>query len=165
MVLSWSQHLLNLIAFGVTREEKKRIEKRDKTAPQKYLAQKYAAKQRGIGWELTLTEWWDIWMRSKKWRKRGQGRGRYCMGRNGDIGPYAVGNVRIITHEQNTTECVSRRGSSYPFRYLELGGSICVKHERPRDLHKMLYLFGKSAGMKFSASITHPDILTVTRIS
>ena len=49
---------------------------------------------RGIGWELTLMQWWAIWRDSGHWHERGAGRG-YQMCRKGDEGPYAVGNVYI----------------------------------------------------------------------
>lgn len=60
-----------------------------------YHQQKHNAKQRGIGWELTLWQWWKIWDDSGHWERRGRGQG-YVMARYGDSGPYAVGNVEII---------------------------------------------------------------------
>ena len=34
----------------------------------------------------------------------GRGRGAYCLGRMNDTGPYAVGNARFITQEENASE-------------------------------------------------------------
>lgn len=65
--------------------------------------QKNNAANRGIGWELTLWQWWTIWQQSGKWEQRGRGQG-YVMCRKGDVGPYAVGNVFIATARENSSE-------------------------------------------------------------
>jgi hypothetical protein len=67
-----------------------------------FKVQKRAAARRGIGWELSFQEWLGIWEASGKLGQRGRCRGQWVMGRNGDVGPYAVGNVFIITHADNT---------------------------------------------------------------
>jgi hypothetical protein len=69
-----------------------------------YNRQKCNAGKRGIGWNLTLGEWWRIWSDSGKWAERGRGRGKYHMARNRDGGTYAAGNVRIIVCEDNLAE-------------------------------------------------------------
>lgn len=61
-----------------------------------FYAQRKSAKHRGIGWEMTIWEWWSIWHDSGHWNQRGIGAG-YMMCRKGDEGPYAVGNVFIAT--------------------------------------------------------------------
>lgn len=71
---------------------------------QKYNHQKADAKHRGIGFDLTFEEWWDIWQASGRWYERGNVPGKYVMARNGDVGPYAVGNVRIALVEDNRAE-------------------------------------------------------------
>jgi DNA-binding CsgD family transcriptional regulator len=65
-----------------------------------YVSQRTNARRRGIGWELSLLEWWQIWDASGKWGLRGRGRG-YMMCRFGDVGPYALGNVYIATGVHN----------------------------------------------------------------
>lgn len=60
-----------------------------------------SAKVRGIGFELTFHEWWKIWKDSGKWLERGRSSHCYAMARHGDVGPYAVGNVSIITVGEN----------------------------------------------------------------
>lgn len=65
-----------------------------------YRNQERNAKQRGIEWNLSLIEWWEIWQRSGKWQLRGRGKG-YMMCRFGDTGPYAAGNVYIATGIHN----------------------------------------------------------------
>lgn len=68
----------------------------------KFKIHKTNAKRRGIPFLLTFTQWWRIWQRSGKWDQRGNGKpDDYVMGRKGDTGPYAVGNVEIITHAAN----------------------------------------------------------------
>lgn len=80
---------------------------------------KSSAARRGIGFELTLGEWLSIWQESGFFSLRGRGRGRYCMSRIGDVGPYAVGNVFIQSCEQNTSE--------YRQRFLAGGGTATAK--------------------------------------
>lgn len=70
-------------------------------ATRAYTYQRNNAAHRGIGWQLTLAEWWGIWEASGKWELRGRHKGGWVMGRPGDIGPYAVGNVVICTHSEN----------------------------------------------------------------
>jgi hypothetical protein len=62
------------------------------------------ARQRGIEFLLTMEEWVTIWRESGHLHERGRGRGKYVMARYGDQGPYAVGNVKIITHSENCSE-------------------------------------------------------------
>lgn len=69
-----------------------------------FYAQRQAAKQRRVEWQLSFNEWLEVWQQSGRLVDRGRGRGKYCMGRVGDTGPYAVGNVNIIAYEQNSAE-------------------------------------------------------------
>lgn len=75
--------------------------------------QRRNARVRGIGWELTLAQWWAIWHASGKWGQRGRGAG-YVMCRNGDIGPYSVGNVYIATGAQNICDSSKVKKSGLP---------------------------------------------------
>lgn len=82
----------------------------------KYQKHKKNAKRRGITFELTYADWWDIWQRSGRWSERGNGNTEgYVMARKGDTGPYALGNVEIITHGANVAErnTLYRRPSFY----------------------------------------------------
>lgn len=76
-----------------------------KDAHRRFNAQRGTSKVRGIPFLLTEAEWWKIWQESGHWPERGKGVGKYHMARFGDVGPYAVGNVKIITHSQNSQEC------------------------------------------------------------
>lgn len=70
----------------------------------KYKQQRDNAKARGIPWELTFPQWCEIWEESGHWDERGNFDEGYVMARNGDQGPYAVGNVRIARHVENVAE-------------------------------------------------------------
>lgn len=81
-----------------------------KTPMGKYIAQRMRARQRGISWELTFEEWWDIWNKSGKWEQRGKTMDSYVMSRKNDTGPYSKENVFIQTHWANTIENRKSRG-------------------------------------------------------
>lgn len=61
--------------------------------------QKANAKKRNIQFDLTYEQWVEIW--GDKISLRGVGKGKYCMSRIGDRGPYAKGNVEITLFEDN----------------------------------------------------------------
>lgn len=86
------------IRYGCTEMEFSSI---TSLARNKYNQQKGKAKSRGIDWEFTLVEWWDVWQESGKWSERGSLTDQYAMGRTGDAGPYAKWNVYICTNRQN----------------------------------------------------------------
>ena len=66
-----------------------------------YVAHARHAKARRIEFELTFEEWWGIWDNSGCWNERGIRKGQYVMARFQDRGAYAIGNVEIITGEEN----------------------------------------------------------------
>ena len=89
---------------------KKEYEKRYIQTPKgQYSIQKRKAKQRKIDWQLSFDDWWKIWHDSGKWEERGDCRGKYCMSRQGDTGPYSVENVYINEFGNNTREYLERR--------------------------------------------------------
>jgi hypothetical protein len=67
-----------------------------KKAKQQFRQNRAKARRRGIGFTLTLEEWWKVWSDSGNWHKRGRKRGQYVLSRPGDKGPYALGNVRVV---------------------------------------------------------------------
>lgn len=67
-----------------------------------YNAQRGNAKEREIGFEITFDEWWTIW--EPHYHLRGRGTNSLCMARQGDVGPYKVGNVYICTHLGNSRD-------------------------------------------------------------
>jgi len=71
-----------------------------KTPEGRYSKQKEHAKTRGIGFNLTFDEWWELWQ--PHYAERGQGGLMMC--RTNDEGAYELGNVRIDTHRNNIKE-------------------------------------------------------------
>jgi transposase len=71
-------------------------------AARAYVQHKRNSDARGIEFSLTFPQWWAVWQKSGKWDERG--RAKYVMARNGDIGAYSVGNVRICTSSENIKE-------------------------------------------------------------
>ena len=69
-----------------------------------YHQHRFNAKKRGIAFLLTWEEWLQIWTESGHFHERGCRKGQYVMARFGDKGPYAVGNVKIVPVEQNSSE-------------------------------------------------------------
>lgn len=89
------------------------VELRDLKKPTRcFAAQRQNAAKRGIGWEMSLWQWWSIWQQSGKWSQRGRGQG-YVMCRIGDAGPYAVDNVFIATARENSSD-QKRKKSGLP---------------------------------------------------
>jgi hypothetical protein len=75
-----------------------------------FKIQRNTARARGIGWELTLWQWWSIWQQSGHWEERGNGSSGYGMCRLNDVGPYAADNVYIATNRENMQDYwVNRR--------------------------------------------------------
>ena len=66
--------------------------------------QRRHAADRRIPFLLTFAEWLAIWQRSGHLHERGCRKGQFVMSRKGDVGPYSIGNVRIIRHEDNAAE-------------------------------------------------------------
>lgn len=75
---------------------------------QRYRHQKRTSLHRGIPWELSLKQWWDVWTASGKWDERGRSRGQYVMARLNDEGGYTPGNVYITTGAANICEARAR---------------------------------------------------------
>ena len=67
----------------------------------RYAQHRQRAKQSGIPFLLTFEQWWQIWQESGHYENRGNGVSSYVMARPGDQGPYAIGNVEIITGGAN----------------------------------------------------------------
>lgn len=85
-----------------------------------FTEQRSQAAWRGVDWEMTFAEWWNIWSESGHWSERGKSHaGAYVMGRFGDTGPYKIGNVHIITFSQNISDywkCSYERTSGEAYR-------------------------------------------------
>ena len=68
----------------------------------KYKQHKLSAAKRGIEFNLTFDEWWGLW--EPHYHLRGVGKGKMCMCRTLDQGPYEINNVRIDRVENNGHE-------------------------------------------------------------
>lgn len=66
--------------------------------------QRQNAKNRGVGWDMTFKQWWDIWQESGHWHERGRRADGYVMGRYGDSDGYTPDNVYICTLRQNSMD-------------------------------------------------------------
>ena len=73
-------------------------------ADKAYREQRNNAQKRNVPWEFDFHDWLRVWVESGKMHLRGQGKGRYMMGRRNDIGPYRADNVYIIEHGANSRE-------------------------------------------------------------
>lgn len=82
-----------------------------------YTNHKNHARRRGIPFLLTFEEWRDIWRESGKFAERGNKVGQYVMARYRDEGPYAVGNVRIITVSDNHAEAWELKRKRHKLRH------------------------------------------------
>ena len=69
-----------------------------------YNDQAHHAKERGIDFVISYSEWLEMWLVSGKWEERGKTGGSYQMCRIGDIGPYSVRNCYIDTTYANQRE-------------------------------------------------------------
>lgn len=99
-----------LVDHGCTYGQYRELRGRPRSA---FIRQRANAKTRGIDWELSLWQWWTIWQESGHWHERGRGQG-YGMCRNGDEGPYAVGNVFIAPCFVNSREQPRFSGRALP---------------------------------------------------
>lgn len=64
-----------------------------------YQNQKGSAKHRNIEWQFSYESWIEWW--GDDIEKRGKGKGKLCMARLGDTGPYHPDNVFKELNEQN----------------------------------------------------------------
>lgn len=90
-----------------------------RTPKGRYGAHRKNAKRRGIPFLLTFDQWLHIW--GDKLDRCGKHAGQYVMARFGDSGPYAVGNVEIVTVEQNhrAIRGVLHRDCQFSSRWLQ----------------------------------------------
>lgn len=75
-----------------------------------FSVHKHNAHSRGVEFTLTYEQWWAIWQKSGKWKKRGNRKGCWCMCRLGDEGAYAQGNVFIGAWDTNQADGSQKAG-------------------------------------------------------
>lgn len=133
-----------LASYGCTREQWRSIGQKARRA---FTHQKDHARRRGIGWELSLWEWWMIWQESGRWHERGRGEG-YVMCRKGDLGPYAVGNIYIATGIQNLFD--AKKHKDLPTGVRRDGGRLkAVKTISGRKIHLGFFATVEQAGAAY----------------
>lgn len=71
------------------------------TPKKAYNDQLRHAADRQIEFDITYTDWLEMWLVSGKWFERGKKSSQYVMCRYGDTGPYSIKNCYIGTVEQN----------------------------------------------------------------
>lgn len=98
--------LISIKRFGIDNETRK-ARRADGTLLA-FEHQRQSAGQRGIAWNLTFVQWYDLWLTSGKLDCRGRGVGKYVMSRIQDDGPYAIGNAHIQLATDNSREAVKR---------------------------------------------------------
>jgi hypothetical protein len=81
----------------------------EKLARRRYHRHKCVAKQRKVPFELSYNEWITIWLESGKYDMMGSGKGKFCMSRCNDVGPYSIDNVFIQLHTDNQIQGVKGR--------------------------------------------------------
>lgn len=86
----------------------KYVKNYQKTPKGKFITQRANAKRRGVDWQLTFEQWWEIWEKSGKWGQRGTDAKQYCMCRKHYLGPYSVDNVEIKTMMSNSSYVMKR---------------------------------------------------------
>lgn len=73
-------------------------------AKQKYNSQKQTSSKRNIDWLFTFDTWIQLWVDSGHWADRGKTKGKYCMSRFADQGPYSADNVFIQQASANVKD-------------------------------------------------------------
>ena len=102
------------------------------TPKRRFQLHRANSKRRGIGFNLTFEEWWDIWQSSGFWHLRGNRKGQYVMSRYQDQGDYEVGNVFIQLFENNLREVSVKSKSSATKTKMSLakkGKALTTEHK------------------------------------
>lgn len=87
------------------RRERIARQKRYNLTPKgRYRQHKANAKRRGVEFLLTFSEWFELWEPYLDESGHLPDEHDYVMARNGDEGPYKVGNVRIAPQGENIAE-------------------------------------------------------------
>ncbi len=138
-----------------------------------YSRQRNRALVRGIDWQFDLETWRALWLASGHWEERGAGRGRYCMARNGDVGPYAPDNVRIVTNEANAREwhinhpkttaemVASRVGRGRGWTFAKNGYQVTVSRKyigRYRTQDEAEKAYARACAARATALVCAPDL-------
>jgi hypothetical protein len=121
-----------------------------------FRQQKANAKQRGIGWELSLWQWWTIWQKSGKWDRRGRhlGSAAFVMCRKGDVGPYSVENVHIAPSFANVSEANRKAELPIGVHRVKSGKFKAIRIMGGKTLHLGLFDTPEEAGLAYLQSLS-----------
>ena len=123
----------------------------------KYACHKSKAKHRGIIFNLTYEEWWDIWQKSGKWNQRGAGMNQYVMSRFNDAGAYQIGNVFIQLASENKKDGnLGRKCPRTPEHQAKITASLKKANLVPWNKGKpfpQAVINGKKSAAKQSATV------------
>jgi hypothetical protein len=122
----------------------------------RYKDHKASAKQRGIPFLLTYPQWLSIWEASGHLDERGPRMDQYCMARYGDSGAYEVGNVRIITCEDNIAEQEHIGHDFSAESKVKIGVEMKKVHQRRRALG-----LRHTSGHRYVPFPTADDVATI----
>lgn len=92
------------------------------------------AGRRGIPFLFTYEEWIEWWEAALgvDWpTKRGCTKGKYCMARIRDIGPYSPANVMCILHGQNVTDAAANNAIAFGSR----AGNAILTESAAREIY------------------------------
>lgn len=119
-----------------------------------FTCQRFTAKGRGIPFNMSFSTWRAIWKKSGHLHERGKRKGQYQMARKGDKGAYEIGNVEIVTIEENrasqvmTKEHCARIGSKNAKAKLTEKQVLKIRTEFiPHNKHKGLSALGRKYGV------------------
>jgi hypothetical protein len=128
-----------------------------------FFTQRATSKDRGIDFTLSFSEWLGIWIASGKLLRRGRQCGQYVMARNGDRGPYALGNITIITHSENVRQFQLGKIAS-PETCRRISAACVGKPKSPEHRAKLsLALRGRSLPPEQCAKIAASNRIAWTR--
>jgi hypothetical protein len=84
-----------------------------------FLKNRQTAKSRGVEWKLTFDQWWELWKPHYAERGRPESGPGMSLCRTLDNGAYEVGNVRVATWSENSSEQnmvrKMKEAGTYPF--------------------------------------------------
>lgn len=124
-----------------------------------YDQQRRNAKRRGIPFLLTYKQWLRIWQDSGHLHERGPKSHQYVMARLGDVGPYAVGNVKIVTAAENhkskrlSAEARAKIGAASRGNQYRVGKRLTEEHKQAIRQYGRTRELSEESKRKISVSV------------
>ena len=127
-------HLLNIKAPGYVPKPGSSIPDSRLSDNRKFTMHRANAKSRSVAFELTFDEWLAWWKDTGHYHERGKRRGQYVMGRKGDVGPYALGNIECVQAQVNSV--VPHKGSVMSAEHREAIAQAQIERNRQLQLRE-----------------------------